>query len=265
MVVSVLGCGWLGKALADYLVEKRYDVKGSVTREEKLKELNSAGIKSFLVKLNGAALDDTSDFWNCDALVISSNVNLQGNPEYINGLKAVARIIALKKTKRVIVISSTSVYGEPCHIVDESSVPCPKTPSAECLLEIERLFQNISGSRATVMRCGGLLGPGRMPGSFLAGKQNISNGLAPVNLVHQSDCIGIIECLLNTVEKVDCINAVAPDHPSRFQFYTTAARVQGLPLPGFILEKTSWKVVLSKRAKALGYQYQVDSWESWLS
>jgi nucleoside-diphosphate-sugar epimerase len=266
MVVSILGCGWLGSALGKSLVKKGYDVRGSVTNPEKLVALSSVGIKSFIVNLKEEEiLDDQSDFWNCDVLVVASNVNLQSNHGYIKALNSVTEIIALKQVKRAIVVSSTSIYGEPNAIVDESSTPNPQTLSAERLLEIEMLFQDINGIQATMMRCGGLVGPGRMPGSFLAGKQNIANGLAPVNLVHLSDCIGIIESLLKTVSKIEVINAVAPDHPSRQDFYTTAAQVQKLPLPGFAPEKNSWKVVRSNLAEHLGYQYQINNWESWLA
>jgi nucleoside-diphosphate-sugar epimerase len=266
MVVSILGCGWLGKALGKYLVEKGYGVMGSVTRPEKLAALQSEGISSFQINLDGRdALESSLAFWNCDALVIASNVNLQGNYGYIDGLKRVAEIISTRGVKRVIVVSSTSLYGEPNEIVDESSILNPKTPSAECLLEIESLFQNIQRTQATMMRCGGLVGPGRMPGSFLAGKKNIANGLAPVNLIHLSDCIGIIECLLKTVDKLNCVNAVSPDHPSRFEFYTAAAKAQALPLPQFVLEKNSWKIVQSELTDKLAYSYQVNDWLRWLT
>jgi nucleoside-diphosphate-sugar epimerase len=266
MVVSILGCGWLGSALGKYLAEKGHDVRGSVTKPEKLDVLNSAGITGFLIKLSEQeTFDEGSEFWNSDVLIIASNVNLQANTGYLNALSRVAKIIALKKTNRVIVVSSTSIYGDPNNIVDERSVPCPKTPSAARLLEIESIFKHIKETQATIMRCGGLVGPGRMPGSFLAGKQNISNGLAPVNLIHLSDCIGIIECLLNTGSNIDCINAVAPDHPSRQHFYTTAARVQGLQVPEFVLEKNSWKIVHSNFVETLGYHYLVNDWESWLT
>jgi nucleoside-diphosphate-sugar epimerase len=266
MVVSILGCGWLGSALGEHLVEKGYEVKGSVTKQHKLEGLKAAGISGFLVNLTGEQpLDEHSDFWNCDALVVASNVNLQGNTGYMTGLQEVATIIASRQVSRIIVVSSTSIYGEPNAVVDESTIPSPQTPAATRLFEIENFFLSLSGTRATIMRCGGLVGPGRMPGSFLAGKHNIPNGLAPVNLVHLTDCIGIIECLLQSSEMVAAINAVAPDHPSRFEFYTTAAKLQGLPLPGFLLEKSSWKVVQSSIAEKLKYRYQVNHWESWLT
>jgi nucleoside-diphosphate-sugar epimerase len=265
MVVSILGCGWLGSALGQHLASNGFKVKGSVTNPEKMQGLSAMGIEGFIIRLNEKTLLDVeSDFWNSDALVLASNVNLQGNDGYVESLKELAKIIAVKKVKRVIILSSTSVYGEPNDMVDERSTLAPKTASAARLLEIESIFQDIKETNTTVIRFGGLVGPGRMPGSFLSGKQNISNGLAPVNLIHLGDCIGIIESLLNISNKIDILNAVSPDHPSRYQFYTTAARAQGLPLPEFLLEKKSWKVVRSIVIDQWGYEYQVNNWESWL-
>jgi len=264
MVVSILGCGWLGSALGKHLVENGYQVNGSVTRPEKLSLIEQIGMKSFLLKISDEAVDLSSGFWNCDALVISSNVRLDNNAGYLNGLESIAEILRSKKVKRIVVVSSTSVYGEPNAIMDETAVVEPNTSSAKRLVDIERIFQYIPDTQTTLMRCGGLVGPGRLPGSFLAGRKNVPNGLAPVNLIHLTDCVGLIECILNTEEPVEVINAVSPDHPSRADFYTQAAAAQNLTLPEFVPEKTSWKIVKSLGSANLGYNYQVSNWADWL-
>jgi nucleoside-diphosphate-sugar epimerase len=265
MIVSILGCGWLGKALAKSLIQKDFVVKGSATTTEKVALLEAEGIQGYQIKLDGGEhVAKGSDFWTCDALIVASNVKLQGNEGYMEGIKAVGRITESKKIQRVIIISSTSVYGEPNTAVDESSMPQPITASATSLIEIENLFEAISTTQTTTMRCGGLVGPGRMPGSFLAGKQKVENGLAPVNLIHQADCIGIIERLLQTGHPPKCINAVAADHPYRYEFYIAAAKAQDLPLPSFVLNQENWKIVNSKVSAQLGYQYQINDWLLWL-
>ena len=42
--ISVLGCGWLGLPLAEYLMGKGYQVKGSTTNQSKLSLLENKGI-----------------------------------------------------------------------------------------------------------------------------------------------------------------------------------------------------------------------------
>ena len=87
--------------------------------------------------------------------------------------------------------------------------------------------------KTTVLRFGGLIGEDRHPIKFLAGRENLENPEAPINLIHQQDCIGII---LRIIEK-DCwnetFNAVAPSHPSREDYYSQKALDLNLALPIF--------------------------------
>lgn len=262
MTVSILGCGWFGKALGIHLIGMGYQVKGSTTSIEKLETLNLAGIQSYLLKIDETSpVPGDSEFWNCDALIIASNVKLLENVGYLNGLEDLVRIVDVKNIKRVIFVSSISVYGEPNQSVDENSMPQPATSSAEHLLKLEASIKKIKEAQTTLLRFGGLVGPGRMPGSFLAGRKDIPNGLAPVNLIHLSDCIGIMEFLLTATNLPDCLNAVSPDHPTRAAYYTMAARMQGLDLPTFVLENRAWKIV---RSKYQTYKYAINDWEEWL-
>ena len=47
--VSIMGCGWLGFPLAEYLIKKKYSVKGSTTSAEKIDKLLAAGIDAFII------------------------------------------------------------------------------------------------------------------------------------------------------------------------------------------------------------------------
>jgi len=263
MVVSILGCGWLGIALAKDLVKQGVEVKGSTTSSAKLQTLMEAGIAGSVIKLDGEeAVDADSDFWNCDVLVIASNVKLAQNPGYHDAMRAVVTVIESKGIQRVIFLSSISVYGEPNCIVDEDTVPAAKTASAEQLLALEALFNDVP--EAVMLRLGGLVGPGRMPGAFFAGKKNVPNGEAAVNLIHLADCIGICKLLISASAVPRYLNAVSPDHPAKNSFYAEAATSQGLPLPEFIAEQGQWKIVNSRYIKALGYQFKIDNWLDWI-
>jgi nucleoside-diphosphate-sugar epimerase len=256
MKVSILGCGWLGMALGKDLVKDGIQVMGSATSIEKAAAINAADIGGFVIKLDEAASIDTGlDFWDCDVLFIASNVKLANNKGYLMGLKRLAALIASKPIKRLIFLSSISVYGEPNAVVDESTRPDPQTPSAVSILELEELFENIP--KAIVLRLGGLIGPGRMPGAFFAGKKAVPNGQAPVNLIHLADCIGICKLLLSLKALPKFINAVAPDHPAKKNFYRAAALKQGLMVPEFIDELGQWKIVNCQFLEAIGYRFRV--------
>ena len=265
MIVSILGYGWFGSALGTSLLEDGHIVNGSVTTSQKIEAYNGTDINVSLIKLGDAKLiDSTSNFWNCDALIIASNVKLAANPAYVDGLEQVIEIISSKDIKKTIFISSTSVYGEPDRFVDEVTSCKPETDSGEILLQLESLFLRLQKGRATSLRFGGLVGPGRLPGSFFAGKKNIANGGSPVNLIHLDDCIGITKRLLILEQLPACINAVAPDHPAKSEFYTLAAEVQHLPVPEFNPEKLHWKIVGSVYTAEIKYDYLIKDWKNWL-
>ena len=71
------------------------------------------------------------------------------------------------------------------------------------------------------------------PGRFLAGK-TLDGGAQSVNLVHLDDVVAACMLLLERGKDGDVFNLSAPVHPRREQFYSFAARQQGLPAPVFI-------------------------------
>jgi nucleoside-diphosphate-sugar epimerase len=101
------------------------------------------------------------------------------------------------KLQKVIFISSTGVYADLNMEVNELTDPQPDTVSGKILYEAEELFRQQIKFKTTIIRFGGLIGLGREPGRFFAGKKDIPNGLAPVNLIELNDCIGITEAILN--------------------------------------------------------------------
>jgi nucleoside-diphosphate-sugar epimerase len=124
------------------------------------------------------------------------------------------------------------------------------------LLAAENLLQN--HFKTTVIRFGGLIGDNRHPIRFLTGRQNLENPDAPINLIHQTDCIGIIEKIIEQDCFGETFNAVTPFHPSRKYYYTQKATEFNLPLPEFDESNPSvGKTILSdKIAAVLGYSFQ---------
>jgi hypothetical protein len=97
---------------------------------------------------------------------------------------------------------------------------------------------------------------------MLTGKTNVANPEAPINLIHQEDCIGIISEILKQVQhdKVwnETFNAVAPNHPTRKNYYTEKAKQFHLIAPLFNENETNiGKIVSSEKLeKFLGYKFK---------
>ena len=113
--------------------------------------------------------------------------------------------------------------------------------------------------QSTVVRLGGLIGPGRAPGRFLAGRRDLTQGDAPVNLLHLTDAVGVLRTIINQEVWGHTLNVCALTHPLRRDFYPVAATHLGLEPPTFRPDSTGGKLIDSSRLRSLvPYQFQHD-------
>lgn len=264
IAVSILGCGWLGKGLAASLMKNGHRVKGSTTTASKAESLAQVAIEPYLIKFSAGNLPlYDPGFFECDVFIVAFNVGLQRRPDYLAEVGKLIHLLQLHAVRKVFYISSISVYGNPNLEVNELTAPDPKTSSAGLLHEAENMLLAQRRLHVTVIRFGGLIGPGRMPGRFLSGKKEIPDGLSPVNLIHLDDCTGLLLTLIETGHDATLLNAVAPHHPTKQDFYTRAARNEGLPTPEFVAEQTNWKIVSSRYTDGF-YKYRINNLLTWL-
>ncbi|MCZ4221980.1 NAD(P)-binding domain-containing protein [Pedobacter rhodius] len=257
--VSILGCGWFGLALAKDLVNKGYAVNGSITTPQKLQLLKENQINPFLINITAERILADDTFFKADVLFVCIPPKRNSNElyEYPDKVKAILEA-AKGKTCKVILISSTSVYGDENKVVNENSQTNPDTDSGKVVLLAEQILKKYHPDDFTVIRFAGLIGPDRNPGRFFAGKTAIPNGLAPVNLIHQTDAVGLAIKLLEKEAFGKTYNACAPLHPNKKDFYTKAAKDSGLTEPEFLEEKINWKIVESINVpEFLNYRFEV--------
>lgn len=261
--ISILGCGWFGLPLARALSQSGYNVSGSTTTPDKLPALQDAGITPFLVSFreHQASYDDL--FFQSEILLINipPKRNSGEQAEFLAKIQLIAEAARRNKVKQILFISSTAVYGDSGEIINELSSPIPDTPSGKSMLDAENYLKNIKDFHTTIVRFAGLIGPGRNPGRFFAGKENVPNGKAPVNLIHLDDCIGVVAEIINRNAFGNIFNACNPDHPEKQLYYTSAAQLTGLPLPSFNNELQNWKIVNSTQIPLLlNYKFKTSIW-----
>ena len=268
MKVSILGCGWLGFPLAKKLIEIGFEVKGSTTFENKLDLLKSNNIEPYLLELSETKVSECiSDFlYNSDILIIDIPPGLRKITEatsektFVNKIKTLLPFIENSSINKVIFISSTSVYSESYLIptVTEKSILYPDTESGKQLVEVENLLRNNTNFQTTIIRFGGLIGEDRNIVKMLTGKTNVANPNAPINLIHQQDCIEIICEILKQNCWNETFNAVAPNHPTRKKYYTEKAKQLHLTAPLFNENETNFgKIVSSEKLEnVLGYTFK---------
>lgn len=259
--ISILGCGWLGLPLAKSLVENGFLVKGSTTSENKLPLLKNSGIVPFKIILSTDEIQgDLMDFLNeSEILIIDIPPKLRNseNESFVSKIEKLIPFIEKSSVTNIIFISSTSVYGEDNKIVTEETFPNPDTEVGKQLVIVESLLQKNAHFETTVVRFGGLIGDDRHPIHYLSGRKNIENPEAPINLIHQDDCIGIILKIIESKSWNKTFNAVAPFHPTKKEYYVQKALDFGLQIPDFNDGTTSkGKTVLTtKMNEILKYNY----------
>ncbi len=261
--ISILGCGWLGLHLAEALMEKGFLVKGSTTSNDKLSVIENLGIQPFWIVLESNNVSGAVETFlqGSETLIIDIPPKLRGNSkeDFIGKIAALIPFIEKSAIENVLFVSSTSVYGDTSAAlsVTEETKTCPETESGRQLVAVEQLLQTNIHFKTTILRFGGLIGEDRHPIRFLAGRKNLENPKAPINLIHQIDCIGIIIKIIEFDCWNETFNAAAPFHPSREAYYTQKAIDLGLELPQFNSESPTFgKTILSTKVEnVLGYTF----------
>lgn len=262
--ISILGCGWLGLPLAKQLIRNGNLVKGSTTSLDKLQLLESAGIIPYQIELSSEEIEGPiADFLDkSEILIIDIPPKLRGieKDNFVAKIQLLLPAIEKSSGLKVVFVSSTSVYADTNKIVTEDSIPFPETESGRQLLTSELLLKNSASFKTTVVRFGGLIGENRHPIRFLAGKKNIENPDAPINLIHLEDCIGIIVSIIEKDCWEETFNAVTPFHPSRKEYYTEKAFEMNLDLPEFNVDSiSSGKTISSdKILNVLQYKFKIN-------
>ncbi|GLU42955.1 SDR family oxidoreductase [Allomuricauda sp. NBRC 101325] len=259
--IGILGCGWLGLPLAKSLLEKGYFVSGTTTSSEKMEELRALDILPFQISLLPHAIEGNIQGFlsQTDTLIINVPPRLRGSQResYVDKMQLLLKEIEKNKPKQIVFVSSTAVYGDAAGKVTETTIPTPTTESGKQLLVCEQLFQKAPDLKTTIIRFGGLIGPMRHPITMLSGKQNLSNGNAPINLIHLEDCIHMIITIIEKEYWGETFNGVYPQHPSKSEYYTLEANKRGLEPPQYSKENDegSNKIVLSQNYLDKGHVF----------
>ena len=261
--VSILGCGWLGFPLARRLIAEGFEVKGSTTSTTKIEKLEAAGIIAFPIQLNPTNIEgEIEQFLQSDILILNippgrRNPNVE--IELPQKIALLLKLIVKSPIQKLIFVSSTSVYGNEKGTVTEAISPTPSTSSGKALLAAEKQLETLSIA-LNILRPGGLVGPHRHPGRFLAGRKGLKNGDAPINLIHLEDVIGIIINMISQNKWGSIFNASAGVHPKRRDYYIFAAEKLNMEKPEFLPGGESEKLISNEHLKkVLGYQFIYDN------
>jgi nucleoside-diphosphate-sugar epimerase len=271
--VGIIGCGWLGKALAVNLIEQGISLLATSGQQCNVERLQEQGItaQQLLLPANSKQLSQ-HDVFAQQCLVIAITPQFKkGKADY--GIKVAQLVDAATQrgvVQQVILLSSTAVYQGLEGSVDEStSLNIVEENSMEKTKVLQLAEQAVLNfhQKSNVLRLAGLVGPERHPGKFLLAKKTLKNSSAPVNLIHQQDAVGLILSLLSPSSPSGIFNGVSDTHVAKSLYYQTAAKSLGLELPIFGDDDTldSTRVVKGDKAKQqLDYEFAYSDLLAWL-
>jgi nucleoside-diphosphate-sugar epimerase len=117
---------------------------------------------------------------------------------YVEGLANCLQTIDRSRLRRIIWVSSTSVFQQDDgELLKEDSIAAPSGFSGQRLLEAEQLL-GTARVPFTILRCGGIYGPGRerLLRQLRAGKCSPAQPPRYSNRIHRDDVVGILQFLL---------------------------------------------------------------------
>jgi nucleoside-diphosphate-sugar epimerase len=173
--------------------------------------------------------------------------------DYVLKMTHLLKAIKESSVSKIILVSSTSVYDDSQGNVTEMDEPKPETIAGKQLRQVEELFINSKELQTTIVRFGGLIGGSRQPAKYLAGRKDLADGNASVNLIHRNDCINILIEILKQDAFGKVFNAVNPDHPKKSDYYIQKTKELGLEPPTFAEADSNgiFKKVDSENLKAI--------------
>lgn len=196
--ILIAGCGDIGCLLGTELTQQGHTVFGLRRNIGALPEC----IHPVEANLTGTIhnLPDKIDyvFYMASAGKFKDSAYYQA---YVSGLKNLLHALQGQTIKRLFFISSTSVFGqEEGELVSEKSPTHDTSFSTKRILEGEAIALE-SEYPSTVVRFGGIYGPGRthLIDLVRAGKAHCMEDVWS-NRIHSSDCVGMLTHLLNLNE-----------------------------------------------------------------
>jgi len=287
--VGIVGCGWLGSALAHQLKSQNINVLATRSNIDNTEQLKCQGIDAEVLSLPAEQeLLDTHAIFKQQCLVIAITPQFrQGRVDYADKVQQLVKSAKVANcVEQIILLSSSAVYNGLSGVVDENVELDLSADKVAILKDAEQAVLNFNrhsfnknidnqsndkqiNKNAYVLRLAGLVGPNRHPGKFLLNGRMLNSPQAIVNLIHQHDAVGLIHALLMTDLSGGIFNGVSATQVTKKQYYQAAASALNLPMPNFeendLISVSAPKIVSGKKTKeALTYTFSHDDLLTWL-
>ena len=271
MDLTIVGCGYVGLALAERLQLRRPQLRLTLTTtsSERLAQLSPLADRVELCDATDpaqllAALRQSSSAVFCLGPKGDRQVDANGyRHTFVDSFRCLKSLLPqLPELRQIVYTGSCSVYGDAeGEWVDEQTRPAPGGGHGDVLLESEQLLSGISDRRVCILRLGALYGPGRdldrrLRG--LAGLERPGSGATYSNWLNVADAAGALEAALDA-EWAGVVNVVN-DEPIRLRDLVGGSlQRQGLAPVRWLGQddpSSGGRRIRNTRLKQLGYKLQ---------
>lgn len=199
MKVAIIGCGYVGSAVARRWQAQGLDVLVTTTSEERVDELSAISSRvEVLVGTDGDRLQSVLSDRQVVLLCIASKRGASYADAYLRTAKTMAKVLPHTAVEQLIYTSSCSVYGQHNGAwVTEPMPPLPITDNGKIIEQTEETLLSATSPQRQIciLRLGGIYGPGRTLEkiySRAAGTTRPGKGNEATNWVHLSDIVEAI-------------------------------------------------------------------------
>tara|TARA_B100000989_G_scaffold281728_1_gene246193 strand:+ start:439 stop:1233 length:795 start_codon:yes stop_codon:yes gene_type:complete len=258
--VGVLGCGWLGISLAKKFKKLNYQVLGSKTSLKGLSEIEKFGIEAYIVVLKNDKSEGILPFIkNIETLIISVPPQKKSfDSNFTVKIQTLINSIKSSSLKKILFLSSTSVYGSKGGVFDETKKCLPNSRTAQELYDCEKLIKGLA-IPTVIVRLGGLIGEDRNPIYHLQNKI-IKNPNGRINFIHRDDAVNGISTLVTNKKINGLFNLVSPHHPTRKSYYKYVSKKYNLKDPKFENGEKVMRIINGdKITRVTKFNYSVDN------
>ena len=234
----IFGCGYLGNRVAERWLAAGDRVVAVTRSPEHAAELQKRGLQPLVADVTRP--ETLGSLPIAETVLYAVGFDPRGGQSrqrvQVEGL-GVALDALPAVTQRLVLISSTGVYGQNAgQWVDEES-PCrPTREAGRAMLAAEQLLAGHRlGPRTVILRLAGIYGPGRLPHmtDILAGKPIAVEPGSYLNLIHVDDAAAAV-LAAEVRPKPPRTYVVSDGHPAdRRQCYRDLAELLGAPPPQF--------------------------------
>ncbi len=233
MNTLIIGCGYLGRALAARLLAAGYPVHGTVREAAGFERLRALGVSPLTLQV-----DDPHGYGPLRATLHGHGpwrlyycVPPGTGLDPPDDVARLAAVLAEHGPMRAVLASSMAVYGDQDgDSVDADSPAAPTDGRGQRLKHIEDAWLSLGGS-ARIVRLAGLYGPGRIVGmtTLLHAQRVCGDPEDLLNLIHVEDAAALLQAVAE-VDGAATIELGADGLPLRRRdYYEHLAARLGVP------------------------------------